>query len=112
MSTTSIGDLTAQLTADHARLKQMLGSFWTAERSSWARLFGEFTEALVRAEVAEEEVVYREVRKALEGGDPLAETRIAEQSETEMLMAQMERFQTSDDKFRTSLEKLQPYCLS
>lgn len=36
---------------------------------------------------------------------------MAEQLETEMLVAEMQQLQTSDDKFRTSLEKLQKLVL-
>jgi hemerythrin superfamily protein len=111
MPTTSIGDLIVQLTDDHARLRQMFGAFWTADRSSWPDKFLELTETVVRHEVAEEQVVYPEVRKAVEDGDRVAELRIAEQSEAELLLAEMEAFLPSDEKFRSSLQKLEKLVL-
>jgi hemerythrin superfamily protein len=74
-------------------------------------MFWELTNELVRHEVAEEEIVYPEVRKALTNGDQLADARIKEQSEAEELLASMEKAGADDPQFPAQLEKLQQAVL-
>lgn len=112
MDTTTTKDLVAQLLEDHSRVEALFGRFGPDNRAEWGGLFCELTHMLVRHEVAEEEVVYPQVRKTLEDGDHLADARIAEQSAAEELLAEMERFSPDDHKFRTSLEKLQTAVLT
>jgi hemerythrin superfamily protein len=95
------------LLADHEEAKAMFGRFGPNNRSEWPELFCDLTETLVRHEIAEEEVVFPEVRKVVPDGDHLADARIAEQQAAEELLSEMERLNTDDDKFRTSLQKLE-----
>ncbi len=112
MDTTTTKDLVALLLEDHSQVEGLFSRFGAVNRTEWGGLFCELTHMLVGHEVAEEEVVYPEVRKALEDGKQLADARIAEQSAAEQLLAEMERFTPDDDKFRTSLEKLQTAVLT
>jgi hemerythrin superfamily protein len=75
-------------------------------------MFWELTNELVRHEVAEEEILYPEVRKALPQGDQLADERIKEQSEAEELLAQMEKSGTNDQAFMAQLQKLRREVLA
>jgi hemerythrin superfamily protein len=107
MTTTSTNNLISLLLQDHAHAKQLFADFQTVGRSQWPEKFCELTETLVRHEVAEEEIVFPEVRKVLPDGDQLADARIAEQSRAEQVLAEMEKLDADDDKFRTMLEQLQ-----
>jgi hemerythrin superfamily protein len=74
-------------------------------------MFWDLTNELVRHEVAEEEIVYPEVRKAIPNGVRLANARIKEQSAAEELLAEMEKAGTDDPKFAVRLKKLQKAVL-
>ncbi len=76
MSTTSTDNLIGLLLDDHAHVKQLFAAFQTRGRSQWPEQFCELTETVVRHEVAEEEIVYPEVRKVLPDGDRLADAPI------------------------------------
>lgn len=101
----------AQLLKDHEEVKALFSKFDTAGTGSWPELFCELTNNLVRHEVAEEEVVYPEVRKSLPGGKALAEARIAEQAEAEKLLDSMEKMDTDSSEFAVSLAKLRDAVL-
>src|SRR5579884_1790824 len=81
------GDMTTELVqlllADHEQAKRLLQAFDTVPASGRDQAFCELTYELVRHEVAEEEVVYPALRRFVDGGDDLADTRIKEQSEAE-----------------------------
>ncbi|MBO0714834.1 MAG: hemerythrin domain-containing protein [Acidimicrobiales bacterium] len=99
-------DLISALLADHEAVKQLFGRF-DADGASRAELFCELTNELVRHEVAEEEVLYPEVRSALPNGDQLADARITEQSEAEEALAEMEKMDPGSPAFSAKLTQLQ-----
>lgn len=104
-------DLISALLADHNAVKQLFGRF-EGGGASTAELFCELTNELVRHEVAEEEVLYPEVRSALPNGDQLADARIAEQSEAEEALAEMEKMDTSSPAFSAKMAELQGEVLN
>jgi hemerythrin superfamily protein len=105
-------DLIAKLLADHQEAKQMFSKIENAPRDQVGELFWELTHALVRHEVAEEEIVYPQVRKHLPQGEQLADLRIEEQSEAEELLAKMEKAGTDDPTFSTHLLSLRNAVLA
>lgn len=111
MATESGGpDLISALLADHQAVKQLFGRFDAVRASragvSQAELFCELTHELIRHEVAEEEVLYPEVRSVLPNGDQLAGARIAEQSEAEKTLKEMEKLDPSSPDFSVKLTEL------
>ena len=74
-------------------------------------MFWELTNELVRHEVAEEEIVYPEVRKVVPNGERLAGARIKEQSKAEELLAKMEKAGTGANEFPSYLQQLQKAVL-
>lgn len=84
-------DIIAELLNDHQQVKQMFSRMEQVAPGQAREMFWELTNELVRHEVAEEEILYPEVRKALPQGDQLADERINEQSEAEELLAQIEK---------------------
>jgi hemerythrin superfamily protein len=66
---------------------------------------------LVGHEVAEEEIVYPAVRRMIDGGDALADARIAEQQKAEETLSAMERMDASTAEFKTRFQELKKEVL-
>jgi hemerythrin superfamily protein len=99
-------DIIEELLSDHQHVKQMFSRLEKASPSQAREMFWELTNELVSHEVAEEEIVYPEVRRTLADGDKLADERIKEQSEAEGYLAQMEKSETNDQAFMAQFQKL------
>jgi len=100
------------LLADHEEAKSLLQRFEEAAASKRDEAFCELTYALVRHEVAEEEVVYPAVRRYVDGGDDLADMRIAEQSKAEELLAEMEMVGVGSPQFPAMFTTLRSEVLA
>lgn len=61
---------------------------------------------LVRHSVAEEQYLYPALREHLDDGDSMADEEIAEHSEAEETMKQLESLDAADAQFRPTLERL------
>lgn len=94
------------LLEDHQEVRDLFDRFKEAGEDEWGALFSTLTNHLVRHEVAEEEILYPEVRRALPDGDLLADARITEQSEAEKLLAQLEGMGPGHEDFPTCLARL------
>lgn len=105
-------DIIAKLLHDHQEVKAMFARIEKASESQLGDLFWELTNELVRHEVAEEEILYPEVRKVVPNGDRLADARIKEQSEAEELLDKMEKEGADAKDFRAHLQKLQKEVLA
>lgn len=105
-------DLISKLLADHQAAEEMFSRIESAPPDSVGEMFWELTHALVRHEVAEEEIVYPKVRKVLPQGDQLADLRIEEQSEAEELLAKMEKAGPDDPSFAAHLASLRNAVLA
>jgi hemerythrin superfamily protein len=84
-------NLVQLLLADHRQAEHLLDRFADVGADRRDEAFCELTYTLVRHEVAEEEVVYPVLRRYVDGGDDLADMRIAEQAKAEELLAEMEK---------------------
>jgi hemerythrin superfamily protein len=103
--------IVAKLLRDHEGVKQMFAQMDQGGPEQARKMFWDLTKELIRHEVAEEEIVYPEVRKAVPNGDRLANARIKEQSAAEELLAEIEKTGTDDPKFGVRLQKLQKAVL-
>lgn len=112
MASSGDSDIVVLLLQDHEDVKHKLELIEKAERSRVWDMFWDLTNDLVRHEVAEEEIVYPEVRKSLPAGDRLADERIAEQSEAEQLLAEMEKAGADDPQLMVRLTKLRKDVLA
>ena len=91
MSTASpIDDVVELLEEDHRLVEHRFAELDKAGATTRSELFWKLTNDLVRHEVAEEVVVYPVIRE-LPGGEEVASSRIAEQSEAEEQLAKMEK---------------------
>jgi hemerythrin superfamily protein len=111
MTTMSNTDVIELLLADHGAAKALLGRFDDVVPAQRADYFCEVVTELVRHEVAEELVVYPIIRQA-PGGDKEADTRIAEQSKAEELLAEMEKVDASSSEFATRFMNLRQAVLA
>lgn len=105
-------DIISELLTDHQEVKQMFAKIDKASPSAYGELFWQLTNELVRHEVAEEEVVYPEVRKVLPNGEQLADARIKEQSEAEEMLSEMEKKGTDDPSFPSQVTSLRQAVLA
>jgi hemerythrin superfamily protein len=108
MSTTYIVDL---LLADHEEAKALLGRFDHLAPTERAAYFSEVVTAIVRHEVAEEHVVYPIIRTAIPDGVQEATARLAEESKTEQLLANMEKLDATSVEFATQFSTLRKAVL-
>jgi hemerythrin superfamily protein len=105
-------DIVKKLLADHQEVKAMFARIEKASPTQLGDMFWELTNELVRHEVAEEEIVYPEVRKVVPNGERLADARIKEQSQAEELLEKMEKEGADHEDFRADLQKLQKEVLA
>lgn len=112
MSDTVSVDLIDQLFRDHRQLTTMFSEFEQAPPEHTAELWWQLTAALVRHEVAEEEIVYPRVRRSVSNGIRLAGARIKEQAKSEELRVKMEKTSMGDDRFRALLTRLREAVLA
>jgi hemerythrin superfamily protein len=106
MAGTATDDIVTKLLKDHQQAKQMLSRMQQGGTSKAREMFWDLTKELVRHEIAEEEVVYPEVRKTVPNGERLADARIKEQAEAEELLKKMEKAGADDKGFPANFEKL------
>ncbi len=107
-------DVITKLLSDHKAAKQLFAQMEQVQSDpeKAGEMFWTLTRELVRHEVAEEEIVYPEVRKVLPNGDHLADERIKEQSEAEELLAKMEKAGARDPQFGNYLSTLKNSVLA
>lgn len=111
MSTTSpVDDILDLLEEDHHLVENRLQELSEAGPSTRGELFWKLTNDLVRHEVAEEVVLYPALRR-LPGGDAVAESRVAEQSEAEEQLAKMEKLDAETPEFLTEFATLKASVL-
>lgn len=100
-------DIVDLLLEDHRAVRALLDSFDEAMTSEQREgLFRELTTAVVQHEVAEEIVVYPDLRKLGEPGEAVADLRIQEQADAEALLRSMEQLDVMSDTFTKSFEEL------
>lgn len=105
-----VDDVVLLLAEDHRLVEQRLSQLSEAGPATRGELFWKLTNDLVRHEVAEEMVVYPELR-ALPGGEAIADARIAEQSEAEEQLAKMEKMDAESPEFVRELATLKASVL-
>ena len=103
-------DLVELLLQDHREVEVMLGELDSPSVDA-GQLFCRAVHTLVGHEVAEEEVVYPAVRRMVDGGDALADARIAEQQKAEETLYEMERMDATSAEFRTRFQELKKAVL-
>jgi hemerythrin superfamily protein len=99
------------LKGDHKKIERLLGELDSVEASGLEDYFCNLREELVRHEVAEEVVVYPALRKSAPNGDAIADACMAEQSEAEEELDQMEKVQGDARSLRPKLQKLRTAVL-
>lgn len=104
-------ELVALLLADHQEVKRLLEGFDAVPADRREEAFCQIVHTLVAHEIAEEEVVYPALRKAAADGEAIADQRIAEQSEAEELLAQMEKTSLESPEFVSQFATLRQSVL-
>lgn len=105
-------DISTLLHQDHATVKALLQGFEAVPASERQRAFGDIVGELVRHEVAEEEVLYPALRDDASNGAAIADARIAEQSQAEQLLSDMEHDAVSDTSFMAKFHELRTAVLA
>jgi hemerythrin superfamily protein len=99
-------DLISLLTQDHEAISERFSEIRGTRPDARGQLFGELMDQLVRHEVAEETVVYPALRDE-PGGDSIADARMAEEAETEVLLAHIEKLDPTTEEFLGAVKDLQ-----
>ena len=110
--TTTGADISTLLHQDHAKIKALLQGFEALPASERQRTFDDIVGELVRHEVAEEEVLYPTLRAEGANGDAIADARIAEQSQAEQLLSDMEHDPMHEAAFMTKFQQLRTAVLA
>jgi hemerythrin superfamily protein len=111
LTTMSTTDVVKLLLADHEKAKVLLTRFDHVAPSDRASYFCEVVTELVRHEVAEEHVIFPIIRHA-PGGEQEAKARIAEQSQAEALLAELEKLDASSVEFASKFISLRQAVLN
>ena len=105
-STTTTGTIIDRLTADNQQIKVLFSDVMFVRPENRAGTFGQLVAELVQHEVAEEMVVYPEVRAAATDGAAAVEPRLREQAEAEQMLTQMEALDPTTPEFTAALTEL------
>ena len=98
-TTLSTTDIVQLLLTDHREAEELLGRFDGLSTSERASYFSEVVIELVRHEVAEEHVVYPLIRRGAPTGEAEANARIAEETEAEKLLVELEKLDAASAEF-------------
>ncbi|MGH3620921.1 MAG: hemerythrin domain-containing protein [Sciscionella sp.] len=101
-------DLISLIIADHRAVESVFQELERGEASPQRRreLVDHVVAELVRHSVAEEQYMYPAARKALQDGDTMVDHEIAEHSEAEQVMKDLEGVDPHDKKFDTLVGQL------
>jgi hypothetical protein len=99
-------NLIDEILQDHESTKRLFTAIAVATGEERIRLFDELRENLIRHEVAEEEIVRPMTKKSVPGGEEIADQRIAEESEAEGILRQMEKADVGSDDWNVLFERL------
>lgn len=100
------GTIIELIERDHKVIRDLLRRFQTTPSDEWAGVFRDFAEYLVRHEVAEEEVVFPCVRRALPSVASTLEDCEAEEHRLEAQLIRMSAMSTITPDFREELGRL------
>ncbi|SHH51943.1 hemerythrin domain-containing protein [Streptomyces sp. 3214.6] len=102
------GNVIQELMADHREVEalfEQIGS-QTADADARRALADQLTMELVRHSVAEEQHLYPVVRRYVDDGDDLADKEIADHSEVERMLKELEDCQPADARFDLLINQL------
>jgi hemerythrin superfamily protein len=111
MTVAPADDVVSLITQDHAAIEQRFSEFETAAFGTLGELFVRLRDQLVRHEYAEQAVVYPELR-GLDGGSAVSDARLAEESASEELLAELEKLNPESSEFVTGLFALRTLVLT
>ncbi|KUJ68271.1 hemerythrin [Streptomyces albus subsp. albus] len=102
------GNVIQELTADHREVEELFARIEAMPAGSQERrqLADQLTMELVRHSVAEEEYLYPAVRRNVDDGDDMADKEIADHSEVERMLKQLEGRDPGDSRFDTLISQL------
>ncbi|MFF9868878.1 hemerythrin domain-containing protein [Streptomyces sp. NPDC013953] len=102
------GNVIQELTADHREVEELFARIEALPAGDERRrdLADELTMELIRHAVAEEEYLYPTVRRYVDGGDDLADKEIADHSEVERMLKELEGCDPGDGRFDTLITRL------
>lgn len=106
MPETTTGTIIDHLTSDHEQIKVLFSDVMFVRPENRADTFSQLVTALVQHEVAEEMVVYPEVRATAADGAAATEPRLREQAEAEQMLAQIESLDPRSPEFTAALAEL------
>ncbi|MFJ6838484.1 hemerythrin domain-containing protein [Streptomyces sp. NPDC091209] len=102
------GNVIAELTTDHREVDELFGKIEAQPvgHEQRRKLADELTIELVRHSVAEEMHLYPAVRKYVDGGDDIADKEIADHSQVEQHLKDLEGLRADDPQFNDLVAKL------
>jgi hemerythrin superfamily protein len=104
--TTTTGTIIDHLTADHQQIKVLFSDVMFVRPENRADAFCQLVTGLVQHEVAEEVVVFPEVRGSSPDAAAVVDARGHEQAEVEQMLAQMEKLDPTNPEFTAALAEL------
>lgn len=96
---------------DHQSFREQFPNVTAVEGKEREQRLHELTKDLVMHEVAEEEIVWPEVRAAVPDGDHLADERTEEESQAERMLADLDKMDVMSPDFEATFAKLQAAVL-
>ncbi|HET9092272.1 MAG TPA: hemerythrin domain-containing protein [Acidimicrobiales bacterium] len=99
-------NLIDELLEDHATVRRLFTEIAAAPVERREELFDSLREELIRHEVAEEEIVRPLTKQSVPGGEHIASERIAEESEAEKVLKEMEKSEVGTPAWEQLFETL------
>ncbi|WP_175412496.1 hemerythrin domain-containing protein [Streptomyces sp. TRM64462] len=101
------GNVIQELTTDHREVDRLFEQIQSAPGGDRKRqLADQLTMELVRHSVAEEEYLYPAVRRHVDDGDDIADKEIADHSEVERMLKELEASEPGDGRFDRLISEL------
>jgi len=104
-------DAVAFLTAQHETIRALFTEVSAAQGADRTRAFEQLVRLLAVHETAEQQVLRPVTREVIDGGDTLADERIAEERQAKQMLVDLERIAPDAAEFLPELEKLRTAVL-
>jgi hemerythrin superfamily protein len=99
------GDVVAQLLLQHEQVRAAIdGVAKTTTAESRQEAFDHLRELLARHETAEE-MILRPLTRRVDGGDDIADDRMAEENQSKQILADLEKLDIASEDFARAFEK-------
>jgi hemerythrin superfamily protein len=105
-------DIVDAVLQDHERFRRLFADFRQATGGQGSEVWQALVRGLAVHETAEEEIVYPQVRRFVDGGDDIVEERLAEEDQGKKELAELEELGADAPEFESRVRQFMEKVLS